>query len=135
MSIVICNICGKQHKGNFETCTSCINKEQQMSIEIGSKWVKDGEVVEVKALTSSILVEVVWYSKNDEKEHVITKDDFLEQYKPYEPVYEFEFIAQQPDGIRYFTHFMTDKEMGFFSFQNDCAYYQRLDFTKRERKQ
>ena len=134
MSIVICNICGKQHKGNFETCTSC-NKEQQMNIEIGSKWIKDGEAVEVKALTSSILVEVVWYSKNGEKEHVITKDDFLEQYKPYEVVYEYKYaypiIKDDYEIIIVQNEYLTDEQMK----KSGIEEYQRLDFTKRERKQ
>lgn len=103
-----------------------------MIIEIGSKWVKDGEVVEVKALTSSILVEVVWYSKNDKKEHVITKDDFLEQYKPYEPVYEYQWAYKRATDSKWsisdifylYTPYLT----------RDKAEYQRLDFTKRERK-
>ena len=103
-----------------------------MSIEIGSKWVKDGEVVEVKALTSSILVKVVWYSKNDEKEHVLTKGDFLEQYKPYEAVYEYlyaldyEYLGISEKYYKDDTEFQTKNEM--------CKSFQRLDFTKRERK-
>lgn len=106
-----------------------------MSIAIGSKWVKDGKVVEVFKITTVITHdEVVFYTCEKGINHVSFDYDFLEQYKPYEPIYEWEFVAQQPDGVRHFTDFMTEKEMEYFSFQNDCAYYQRLDFTKRERK-
>ena len=105
-----------------------------MSIEIGSKFVKDGEVVEVKALTSSILVEVVWYSKNDEKEHVLTKDDFLEQYKPYEAVYEYKYayplIKDDHEIIIVQNVYLTDEQME----KSGIKEYQRIDFTKRERK-
>ena len=106
-----------------------------MSIEIGSKWVKDGEVVEVTDITETVgRDEVIYFKCKQGKDHVLYDYDFLEQYKPYEVVYEYEFIAQQPNGDRQYTNFMTEKEMEHFSFQNDCAYYQRLDFTKRERK-
>ena len=112
-----------------------------MSIEIGSKWVKDGEVVEVFNIkynhfddSNPSRVECVWFCDKQGIDHVLTERDFLEQYKPYEVVYEFECIAQQPNGDRHYTGFMTEKEMEYFSFQNDCAYYQRIDFTKRERK-
>lgn len=109
-----------------------------MSIEIGSKWVKDGEVVEVKALTSSILVEVVWYSKNDEKEHVITKDDFLEQYNPYKPVYEYKYVIGFTEFQKITNKFYkSDEEL--MSSEDTYGFigqsFQRIDFTKRERKQ
>ena len=111
-----------------------------MSIEIGSKWVKDGEVVKVENICMNSTVgystQCVWFMHNTKTDfiHVLTERDFLEQYKPYEVVYEYEFIAQQPNGDRHYTNYLTEKEMEYFSFQNDCAYYQRLDFTKRERK-
>ena len=104
-----------------------------MSIEIGSKFVKDGEVVEVKALTSSILVEVVWYSKNDEKEHVLTKDDFLEQYKPCEVVYEYQYAYLDGDGSAETTIYFYKDDAELLS-ATLIKVYQRLDFTKRERK-
>ena len=103
------------------------------NIEIGSKWVKDGEVVEVKALTSSMFVEIVWYSKNCEKEHVITKDDFLEQYKPYEVVYEYRYAYLDGDGSAETTlgFYKDDAELLSTTIIKVC---QRLDFTKRKRK-
>ena len=110
-----------------------------MSIEIGQKYINEkGEVVEV--------LDIINYRTRKgeydfptviyigERVHVLTWKDFAEQYKPYEVVYEYEFIAQQPNGDRHYTNYLTEKEMEYFSFQNDCAYYQRLDFTKRERK-
>ena len=107
-----------------------------MSIEIGKKYInKDGEVVEVHNIVETIgRDELIWFTCKQGKRHILIDYDFTEQYKPYEPIYEWEFVAQQPDGFRHFTDFMTEKEMEYFSFQNDCAYYQRLDFTKRERK-
>ena len=87
-----------------------------MSIEIGSKWVKDGvmvEVIEVFLYKDAFYV-VDFKYKNGKKESqcgILTQVDFLEQYKPYEVVYEYEFIAQQPNGDRQYTNFMTEKEM------------------------
>ena len=61
-------------------------KGDEMSIEIGSKWVKDGEVVEVKQvseiLNDNLYYPVIWFSSLTEKyKKILTERDFLEQYK------------------------------------------------------
>ena len=69
-----------------------------MSIEKDSKWVKDGEVVKIKAdcLNDCIRTnrQCVWFEDKKCEVHVLTRCDFLEQYKPYEVVYEFERIEK-----------------------------------------
>ena len=75
-----------------------------MSIEKDSKWVKDGEVVEVVWLNATCVCEwekagnekIVWFEMLNDKSthrvrHVLTERDFLEQYKPYEVVYEYQY--------------------------------------------
>lgn len=119
-----------------------------MSIEIGSKWVKDGEVVKIisrnqnnyENLFNCFVSEYcVWYSKTQEKDviHVLTEQDFLEQYKPYEPVYEWQWAYFTNSLLKWHTsNYMTEEE--FKTWQgsaNNSLVYQRLDFTKRERKQ
>ena len=64
------------------------------NIEKGSKWVKDGEVVEVIRLTKDAHhtdgIRTVIFS-DTKLRHVLTEHDFLEQYKPYEVVYEYKY--------------------------------------------
>ena len=110
-----------------------------MSIEIGSKWVKDGEVVEVKdSRFNECFVAgetYVWFLHSTKTDclHILTEHDFLEQYKPYKVVYEYEYILQYTDGSRGETSHMTEDELKL-RLTSDIEFYQRLDFTKRERK-
>lgn len=82
-----------------------------MSIEIGSKWVKDGVVVEVVSNFHFTLEDE--HEKNDGidlfsgytvwffvagKVSVLTERDFLEQYKP-EPVYEYRYAIKIKTGL------------------------------------
>lgn len=62
-----------------------------MIIEIGSKWIKDGEVVEVENIkdnhfdnNSTSRTDCLWFWDKQGSIHVLTECDFLEQYKPYE---------------------------------------------------
>ena len=110
-----------------------------MSIEIGSKWVKDVEVVEVYNITETVgRDEVIYYKCKQGKSHILYDYDFLEQYKPYEPVYEYKwaylnkkdfFIAIDDK------HFYLDEEEFYKAYRKEHIVGQRLDFTKRERKQ
>ena len=111
-----------------------------MSIEICSKWVKDCEVVEVFSIDAfkynhigviGTISDIVIFGSSckisDAK--ILTKRDFLEQYKPYEPVYEYLYVLDYEYlGIseKYYkddTEFQTKNEM--------CKSFQRIDFTKR----
>ena len=112
-----------------------------MSIAIGSKYRGEQETVEVfdvidyRSRTKSISFETVIFIKNDIV-HVLTKDDFLRQYKFYDPVYEYKFALGRDDIIKITdTFYKDDTELcnsldvrGFLG-----GSFQRLDFTKRER--
>ena len=67
----------------------------QMSIELGQKYIgKNGEVVEVfKITTVATHDEVIFFTCKKGINHVLFDYDFLEQYKPYKPVYEWEFVT------------------------------------------
>ena len=108
-----------------------------MSIKIGSKWVKDGEVVEV---LDRLLVEytsrddlrdctIVFYQDKGRYNHAIAQRDFLEQYKPYEPVYEYKYATDIHCGTKILDKYFTEDEI-----KEEYEVYQRIDFTKRERK-
>lgn len=107
------------------------------NIEIGSKWVKDGVVVEIKYI--ELAYDVVCIFFDNDAYHVLAEYDFLEQYKPYEPVYEYRFMYQLND-INFGEWHL---HPAFYKTVEDCINYttrnaynfQRLDFTKRERKQ
>lgn len=59
-------------------------KGDEMSIEIGQKYIgKNGEVVEVEDTFNYKTYEAIWFFAKG-KRYVLTKYDFLEQYKPYE---------------------------------------------------
>ena len=67
-----------------------------MNIEIGSKWIKDGEVVEVHNIVETVgRDEVIYYKCKQGKEHISYDYDFLEQYKPYEVVYEYRWATEE----------------------------------------
>lgn len=107
-----------------------------MSIEIGQKYIgKDGEVVEIfKITTVATHDEIIFFTCKKGINHVLFDYDFLEQYKPYEPVYEFEYRLQYEDGSRGETSHMTEDEFKIRLHESDIKFFQRLDFTKRERK-
>ena len=109
-----------------------------MSIEIGSKWVKDGEVVEVErqrenhfSEVNTLRIDCVWFFDKEESIHVLTERDFLEQYKP-EPVYEYKYAYDTGVSVCISNRYYTDLE---FKAETVYEQYQRLDFTKIERKQ
>jgi len=107
-------------------------------MKVGDKFVKDGEVVEVVAIVSSLGVEIVWYAKSrGEVEHCLTKDDFLKQYKPYAPVYEYRyaFINREDNYVHIDENFYLNEYDFFMVFKKGVVECLRLDFTKRERVQ
>lgn len=107
-----------------------------MSIEIGSRWVKDGKVVEVTNFYESVSIWCIWFIDSKTISHILTERDFLEQYKPYEPVYEWQWAYITNSLLNWHTsNYMTEEE--FKTWQgsaNNSLVYQRLDITKRERK-
>ena len=105
-----------------------------MIIEIGSKWVKDGEVVEVHNIVETVgRDELIWFTCKKGKTHILIDYDFLEQYKPYEVVYEYQYAYLDGDGSAEITvnFYKDDAELLSATL---IKVYQRLDFTKRERK-
>lgn len=106
-----------------------------MRIELEKLYIgTDGEVVEIKAI-EDIRVDtniLIWFRHSIKADylHVLTDLDFLEQYKPYEPVFEYRYAIELSSGeIRITESFSTDeKAKGTL-----CKTRQRLDFTKRER--
>lgn len=106
-------------------------------MKIGDKFIKDGETVEVDYLRNhssdqmTCSFSCVWYRDNKGR-HVLTKGDFLEQYKPYEPIYEYQYAFNNIiNGVLVADGFYTDKEVSLIIESKK----QRLDFTKRERVQ
>lgn len=110
----------------------------KMSIKLGQKYIgKDGEIVEVfKITTVATHDEVIFFTCKKGINHVLFDYDFLEQYKPYEPVCEWQWAYITNSLLRWhITNYMTEKE--FKTWQgsaNSSLEYKRLDFTKRERK-
>lgn len=119
-----------------------------MNIEVSSKWQhkESGAVVEVIDLVRVCVEEyeksghenTIWYeflsdTKKWRDRHVLTESDFLDQYKPYEPVYEYEYRLQYEDGSRGETSHMTEEEFKNRLVGSDIVYFQRLDFTKKVR--
>lgn len=119
-----------------------------MSIEINSKWVKDGEVVIIENLgnfcsNKEILnfsgsSDVVQFRQcNISIIEIMYISKFLEQYKPYEVVYEYQYVYMDTDNRAETTVSFYKDDVEFFEAYNGSfnKSYQRLDFTKRERKQ
>ena len=112
-------------------------------IEIGSKWQdKDGGVYTIYSTIAysyegSFKIRektpVVWYKDQKNKTHVDTIEDFLDSFKPYdEPVYEYRYALDfEHLGISD-SYYLDDKD---FKAKNQLTKkFQRLDFTRRERK-
>ena len=112
-----------------------------MSIEIGKKYInKYGEVVEVSNIVhtpcvkgSAIYIDTVVYHRQLEDFRATERVDFLEQYKPYEVVYEYQYAYLDGDESAETTvdFYKDDAELLSATL---IKVYQRLDFTKRERK-
>ena len=118
------------------TREQALSQVAPMSIEIGSKWVKDGEVVEVfKITTVSTHDEVIFFTCKKGINHVLFDYDFLEQYKPYEPdpVFEWQWAYITNSLLRWhITNYMTEEEFKTWKCgANSSLEYKRLDFTKR----
>ena len=137
-SPLICSICNKQHNREYETCASCTTKEQQMNIEIGKKYInKYGKVVEVESIKDNHFDDnhisragCVWFWDKQGGLHVLTESDFLQQYEPYEVVYEYRYCFLNESSYDISSRYFTDKEVK----PSYWIAHQRLDFTKRERK-
>lgn len=105
-------------------------------MKIGDKFVKDGKVVEVKDILSIIQQgkNYITYSFNIVvlNDKFILFNDFLEQYKPYEPVFEYKYAyvhGISKEIVESDSYYLDDKD---FKGKSDIK-CQRLDFTKRER--
>ena len=111
-----------------------LSKRKKM--KAGDKFVKYGEMVKVVWLNATCVCEyeksgnekMVWFEMlNDTSthrvRHVLTERDFLEQYKPYEPVYEIVITS---------SFYCSDEEFLLHNFAKEC---QPILFTKRERVQ
>ena len=108
-----------------------------MQVESNSKWVKDGEIITVFG-TGPVTKDckhldcvMFQHSTKTDHMHILTERDFLDQYKPYEPVYEYRWAYDTGVAICISQDYFTERE-----FNSRVAYdlHQRLDFTKRERK-
>jgi hypothetical protein len=116
-------------------------------IEIGSKYVhKDGgvyEVVDNQAVTNATIgiyptcIKGIAYKDQQGEIYIRTEKHFLSSFKPYEPVYEYQWAIPLDDNNCSFlarTKFLTDNEFFTSKLGLSAKNYQRLDFTKRERK-
>ena len=111
-----------------------------MQVESNSKWIKDGEIITVfgtgPVTKDSKHLDCVMFQHSTKTDHmhILTERDFLDQYKPYEPVYEYQWAsfaeAFNRWSITYF--YMTEQEAKKYEFHTKEV--QCLYFTKRERK-
>lgn len=109
-----------------------------MNIEKESKWVKDGQVYTVSKVEEVLNPRndteiLVWFSGGMVEYYATTQPLFLEQYKPITLEYMYAFkdnhnICRVPTSDFY----KDDEE--FELYHPNRTEYQRLDFTKRERK-
>lgn len=116
-------------------------------MKIGDKFVKDGEVVEVTDIGFAIFENengrkvtvsglVMFKGKNGNG--ISFKSDFLEQYKPYNPIYEFQYFYEhkisKSANAKTLEYYKDDTE---FCNKNNTEEinFQRLDFTRRKRVQ
>ena len=116
-------------------------KGEKMSIEIGSKWVKDGEVVKVLgALKNSInysnnyVVMCIWFKHQIKADyyHVLTERDFLEQYKPYDEfVYRWVYVVN--NAIYFTDEKMTHDEFEKAYIGEKVELYACISETKEKR--
>ncbi len=77
----------------------------------------------------------VFASKNKIR-HVLTERDFLEQYKPYEPVYEYWWVLLDKETMDFkciFDECATDEEMEWHIDNFKGIVYVKIVETKRER--
>ena len=115
-------------------------------VKIGIKWQhKDSGVYEVvgqeiyskDSIQCAIGRTLIWYKDQKGGIHVDTEEDFLDSFKPYEPVYEYQwaYVTRQPNSGARLTVFMTEEQFTLWREDHWEEFeYQRLDFTKRERK-
>lgn len=106
-----------------------------MEIKVNSKWVKDCKVarIEIVKIASCYGHKEVWFWALGEY-HVLTEIDFLEQYKPYEPIYEYQYAFHTWDVDTNVTNSFFKDDTEFKKINPAYPSFQRLDFTKRERK-
>ena len=116
-----------------------------MTIEIGSKWIhiRTNNEYEVVIPTYNDVylngyedeptpVATVWYKNQQGEIYVRTEKHFLNSFKPYEPIFEYRYALDFEhlgisDG-----YYLDDSD---FKAKNQLTgKFQRLDFTKRERK-
>ena len=110
-----------------------------MEIAIGSKWQhKDGAIVEVSDVVLwKNAFYVIEYKFENNRCGVATRLNFLDNFKFYEPVYEYQwaYVTKQPNSWARLTVFMTEEQCTLWQADHGEEFgYQRLDFTKRGRK-
>ena len=115
-----------------------------MEIAIGSKWIhtRTNNQYEVIQVLDCAIHEgnlhydglEIWYKDQQGEIYARTEKHFLDSFKPYEPVYEFKMAYDIGAGLR-ISSYMTELEfIRWQGYQPEKLKYQRLDFTKRERK-
>ena len=118
-----------------------------MSIEIGKKYIsKDGGVVVVENIknnyyndTKTSAAICVWFWDIEGDIHVLTDNDFIEQHRPYEVIYEYQYLFKLKDsklwnGVTSYHKDIQECIDSELEEARDKFEYQRLDFTKRVRK-
>ena len=105
-----------------------------MSIEIGTKWVKDGEVVEVHNIVETVgRDELIWFTCKKGKRHILIDYDFLEQYKPYEEyVYSWAYVIH--NSIGFSDEKMTREEFEKKYLGGNIELYACISETKEKRE-
>ena len=78
---------------------------------------------------------VVWYRKVGEtaKAYPRLESRFLNSFKPYEPVYAYQWAIKDEYGKAIISPYMTEQEVND-AYDLEPSNRVRLDFTKRERK-
>lgn len=109
---------------------------------VNTKWIKDDEIVTVTNTLTLMATEgdadVVWYRDSAQNSHIMLHIDFLEQYVPYETVYEYRYVYRYEDSDGDASYpmvtsafYKNDREFAHEYTENQ---FQRIDFTKQERK-
>ncbi len=119
-----------------------------MKIGFGKKYVniKSNEVVEVYKSGAGIyentlhgcprtLIPNVMYTDTKDTYHLCAVWDFEDNFKPFEPVYEYQYVYYSDNLHEWdmLQHWYTEEEANK-KFNGNTTKYRQLDFTKRERK-
>lgn len=111
-----------------------------MIIEVGNHYINaQGEIVELIDDTVNAYnvgaTYCIWFKDLANNYHVLTHDDFSEQFKLYEPIFEYQYAYMHEGTTETTALFYKDNTEFYEAYKNSFnGSYQRLDFTKRERK-